>query len=590
MTSTTSTSGGASFGTSAGVGIKGVSGGLTGSASASAGKSNADGTTQVNSHVNGTGDVTLESGNDTRLAGAVVSGDTVTANVGGDLTILSVPDTGASSNHSVSGGFSLGGGQLLSGVQIGGGSGSGETNWITEQSGLVSTGTMDIIVGGNTHLGAGKIISESGDLILDTGTLTYDNFDGQKNYEGFSVELGIDLSSGKDENGNSTTNHTLEGSYQLDDTRQTVRATVGPGDIVIRDQQQQAALEQDGTSTRPLDELNRDPDKAYEITRDKHVELEVYLSTNSLKAVVEAGKTIAEAVSAAIDRMVNDGKLSLPDSDSVKKLLAYEDDPTVRAALMSCGQQSGDAGFNLFDWLVTPAHAASSCLIPTPGGTVAVTPQGALTCLASFESMVAVATTIAKRAATPTIAGAIFLLLDPTSAGASVDHTQTLADGTTIRMTGQQDELSRHVVVTLPTGQQVSLVLVTTDNGGYELMSGKVAGANMPASMLGDVAGQLSSGGMLVVYNEKTDTGGDQADDGRLTNPTKGESKVWQELDNAGNGRKKSGTGSKTRYYEWDYTHNDIEVYDNKGRHLGSADPTTGEIYKPPVPGRKIKL
>ncbi|CAN7282793.1 hemagglutinin repeat-containing protein [Rhizobium sp. LjRoot258] len=102
----------------------------------SAGKSNADGTAQVNSHVNGTGDITLKSGNDTRLAGAVVSGDTVTANVGGDLTIFSVPDTGASSNHSVSGGFSLGGGQLLSGVQIGGGRGSGEANWITEQSGL----------------------------------------------------------------------------------------------------------------------------------------------------------------------------------------------------------------------------------------------------------------------------------------------------------------------------------------------------------------------------------------------------------------------------------------------------------------------
>ncbi|KQV17297.1 hypothetical protein ASC97_30425 [Rhizobium sp. Root1203] len=154
-----SASGGASFGLSAGVGIKGVNAGLTGSANASVGKSNAAGTTQVNSHVNGTGDITVESGNDTRLAGAVVSGDTVTANVGGNLTILSVPDTGANSNHSLSGGFSLGGGQVLSGVQIGGDNGSGQTNWITEQSGLNSTWTMDVTVGGNTHLGAGKIVS-----------------------------------------------------------------------------------------------------------------------------------------------------------------------------------------------------------------------------------------------------------------------------------------------------------------------------------------------------------------------------------------------------------------------------------------------
>ncbi|MGO7837524.1 hemagglutinin repeat-containing protein [Rhizobium johnstonii] len=357
--STSSKSGGASFGVSAGVGIKGVSAGLTGSANASAGKSNADGTTQVNSHVNGTGDIILESGNDTRLAGAVVSGDTVTANVGGDLTILSVPDTGASSNHSVSGGFSLGGGQLLSGVQIGGGRGSGETNWITEQSGLVSNGAMDVTVAGNTHLGAGKIVSETGDLILDTGTLTYDNFDGRKGYEGFSFDLGIDLSNGKDENGHSTANHTLEGSYQLDDTRQTVRATVGPGAIVIRDQEQQAALEQDGSSTRPLDELNRDPDKAYEITKDKHVDLDFYLSSNSLRAV---GNGIKEAIEPGgfIDKYLLGKELTPEEVANIKSGL---DALANGGSLGGCTQQQG---FNLFNLIVTPAYAdgfATDCTI-----------------------------------------------------------------------------------------------------------------------------------------------------------------------------------------------------------------------------------
>ncbi|MBY4612214.1 hemagglutinin repeat-containing protein [Rhizobium redzepovicii] len=348
--STSSASGGASFGVSAGIGINGVSGGLTGGADASVGKSNANGTTQVNTHVNGTGDIILESGNDARLAGAVVSGDTVTANVGGDLTILSVPDTGASSNHSASGGFSLGGGQLLSGVQIGGGSGSGETNWITEQSGLVSTGAMDVTVAGNTHLGAGKIVSESGDLILDTGTLTYDNFDGRMNYEGFSVDVGIDLSSGKDENGNSTTNHTLEGSYQLDDTRQTVRATVGSGDIVIRDQEQQEALEHDGTSSRPLDELNRDPDKAYEITKDKHVDLDFYMSSNSLQAV---GNGIKEAIEPGgfIDKYLLDKELTPEEVANIKSGL---DALANGGSLGGCTQQQG---FNLFDLIVTPAYA-----------------------------------------------------------------------------------------------------------------------------------------------------------------------------------------------------------------------------------------
>ncbi|WP_196488033.1 colicin E3/pyocin S6 family cytotoxin [Burkholderia pseudomultivorans] len=39
----------------------------------------------------------------------------------------------------------------------------------------------------------------------------------------------------------------------------------------------------------------------------------------------------------------------------------------------------------------------------------------------------------------------------------------------------------------------------------------------------------------------------------------------------------------------WDCAYNDIEVYDKRGRHLGSADPVIGELYKPAVPGRKLK-
>lgn len=76
-----------------------------------------------------------------------------------------------------------------------------------------------------------------------------------------------------------------------------------------------------------------------------------------------------------------------------------------------------------------------------------------------------------------------------------------------------------------------------------------------------------------------------------MENPTKGESDVWKDLDNVkGQDRKTSGKGKGKQYYEWDHTHNDIEVYDKNGNHLGSMDPTTGEMYKSPVPGRDINL
>jgi len=363
--SSSSTSAGASIGIGGGVSLSGGVGvGLTGGANASTARANANGTTQVNSHVTGTGDIVIQSGNNTTLAGALVAGETVTADIGGDLTIVSVPDTGETTNKSTSGGFSLGGGKsLISGIQIGGGAGSGSTNWVSEQSGLVSADTMDVTVGGNTHLGAGKIVSGSGDLTLDTGTLTHENFEGQKQYEGFSANLGLDLTGGKGTDANPVGNSTLEGSYQLDDTRQSVRATVGPGEIVIRDKEQQAALEADGASTLPLDELNRDPDDAYEITKDKHVRLEAYLSTNSLNAI---GSGLKEMVAPGgfVDKYLLGRELTAEEQAQVK---AGVEALANGGSFVGCGQKQG---FNLFNWIVTPAYAyETNCKIRQADGT-----------------------------------------------------------------------------------------------------------------------------------------------------------------------------------------------------------------------------
>ncbi|MFB4374711.1 hemagglutinin repeat-containing protein [Agrobacterium sp. CR_3] len=372
--SSSSTSAGASIGIGGGVSLSGGVGvGLTGGASASTAKANANGTTQINSHVSGTGDIVIQSGNNTTLAGALVAGETVTADIGGDLTIVSVPDTGETTNKSTSGGFSLGGGKsLISGIQIGGGAGSGSTNWVSEQSGLVSADTMNVTVGGNTHLGAGKIVSGSGDLTLDTGTLTHENFEGQKQYEGFSANLGLDLTGGKGTDANPVGNSTLEGSYQLDDTRQSVRATVGPGDIVVRNPDQQAALEHDG-ETNPLSELNRDPGKAHEITKDKHVGIDFYLSTNSLKAAAEGINVVGEALGDAFEalgtKLAASGDLTPDELATARKVAKALDSGTLDiAALATC---AGRQGFNLLDLLFTPAYASGCVLFDKNGKEIA---------------------------------------------------------------------------------------------------------------------------------------------------------------------------------------------------------------------------
>ncbi len=49
-------------------------------------------------------------------------------------------------------------------------------------------------------------------------------------------------------------------------------------------------------------------------------------------------------------------------------------------------------------------------------------------------------------------------------------------------------------------------------------------------------------------------------------------------------------SGKNRRFFEWDNLHKDVEVYDRNGNHLGSANPATGTMTKPPVTGRHIDL
>jgi hypothetical protein len=72
---------------------------------------------------------------------------------------------------------------------------------------------------------------------------------------------------------------------------------------------------------------------------------------------------------------------------------------------------------------------------------------------------------------------------------------------------------------------------------------------------------------------------------------TKANSPVWQGTQAyRGSIRTNGESGTARQYYQWDYTHNDIEVYNSRGVHIGSMDPRTGEVYKPAVAGRRLGL
>ncbi|MBT2710516.1 hypothetical protein J7I91_21470 [Pseudomonas sp. ISL-84] len=71
----------------------------------------------------------------------------------------------------------------------------------------------------------------------------------------------------------------------------------------------------------------------------------------------------------------------------------------------------------------------------------------------------------------------------------------------------------------------------------------------------------------------------------------KQESPIWKGFKNVkGRSLKTNGSSRSQRFYSWDHTHNDIVVFDSKGRYLRSMDPITGKMYKGPVKGRSIKF
>lgn len=53
-------------------------------------------------------------------------------------------------------------------------------------------------------------------------------------------------------------------------------------------------------------------------------------------------------------------------------------------------------------------------------------------------------------------------------------------------------------------------------------------------------------------------------------------------------GRKVYRDDTENRYYTWDSMHGEFEVFNKNGRHLGAVCPTTGDLIKPAVKGRKI--
>jgi len=225
------------FSTSTGAGIN---------ASASDTESCTDSISYTNSHLNAA-NIIINSTADTTVKGGVVTAEnSLKLDIGGDLTVESLQDKSENSLHTI--GVSMSGGNSSSGGANGKIS-SGNKRWVTEQTSLTG-GNVDIYVEDKTTLKGAVIASTANDLNLDTGSVEYSNiFDSKKST---SIGGGVSGSGIGSTNGASSSANI---NYSLSNSTQVNIATIGEGNITVRD----------GGST---DKLNRDTTATQIITSD----------------------------------------------------------------------------------------------------------------------------------------------------------------------------------------------------------------------------------------------------------------------------------------------------------------------------------
>ncbi|MFT5534894.1 MAG: filamentous hemagglutinin [Candidatus Paceibacteria bacterium] len=320
---------------SVGIGFSvGANTGLSVSANATVARGKADGTdvTQVNSQIAAGDQVTLKSGGDTILDGAVVRGRQVTGDIGGNLVIASRQDTSvyAGKQQSASAGITvpIGAGQVSGNLNVSKLNSTGTFASVAEQSGLMAGDQgFNVNVANNTDLKGGVISStdqamRDGKNSLTTGTLTQSDI---QNYSSASVKSsGINLSSdmltqGKYGLGKAVISNGLSNSKESDASSGVTRSAVQGASVTITDGAAQQALT-GKTAAQTVASLNTDTANAQTAAKK--------LGLQAMERTVQAEQAIKETVIAETFKLSDEAYRKLFLKSSI--VIALVTDPETR--------------------------------------------------------------------------------------------------------------------------------------------------------------------------------------------------------------------------------------------------------------------
>lgn len=192
----------ANVGLSIGVSADGVGVGINASASQARGKADGRDVIYSNTHVDAANKLTLESGGDTTLKGAVAEGKQVIATIGGNLNLESLQDTSTYKSQQQSAGVGIsvpivGGGAVGGSISASQAKAKGNYVSVVEQTGIKAGDEgFNISTQGNTDL-TGAVIASTDQAVQDnknsltTATLTYRNL--QNHTEASASSDGLNL-------------------------------------------------------------------------------------------------------------------------------------------------------------------------------------------------------------------------------------------------------------------------------------------------------------------------------------------------------------------------------------------------------------
>ncbi len=288
--SQSSTNSGGSFGVGVSIG-GGKQNGIAFTAGVAGNRGNSDGnsTSWTNTHVTAGDTLTIQSGGDTNLKGAVASGKQVVADVGGNLNVESLQDTDHYNSKQQGAGVSVS--VCVPPLCAGPSSVSGNISQqkmnsdyasVTEQSGIkAGDGGYQVDVKGNTDLKGGVIASsdkavQDGVNSLTTATLTTSDIQNHASYDASSVGIsgGYGGGIGKNQKGTADNVNPVGGTElpktqsglavtppvvlsASDDASSTTRSGISGGSLKITDSAKQQQLT-GKTADETVASVNRD--------------------------------------------------------------------------------------------------------------------------------------------------------------------------------------------------------------------------------------------------------------------------------------------------------------------------------------------